>query len=258
MPYAQGLDECEHYPGVFVVKNGPETLQDLIDKGWILDEVIGGFRPAARKEEFLHHLSEDDGKKEGRAYLYDGVNRTMTEVYKFANQPSPVTQRKRFDLLLWHFDIGVGRRNPYYSENLPLEKLLPEDFLSSDESVKVSPAQIGTKTDLVMRFPRAYPELRTFQIKRAAYGDFGMGKVTHFDKDGLVEEVYLEVDEQGRGPFVDAGLKLVGVHRLYRTEEGKPFRDRAERFIPYRVGLVDPALGYRAEHYVLPFLLRVA
>lgn len=259
MPYGQGVDECEHYPGIFIVKNGPETLQDLVRKKWILDEVIGGFQAAARGEEFLGILARDDDvKNEGRAYLFDGVNQSVTQVYKFANEPSPVARRFRFDVLGMHFDVGVGRSNPYYSERLRLEELLPRDFLSTDSSVALHPAVIGTKTDLGMRFPRAYPELHTLQIKRASYGDFGMGKVTHFDKEGLVEEMYIAIGEQVRGPFIDAAYNLVGVHRVYRDEEGRPFRNAEERLTPYHVGLIDPALGYRAESYVLPFLSKVA
>jgi hypothetical protein len=47
-----------------------------------------------------------------------------------------------------------------------------------------------------------------------------MGKVTHFNRDGLVQEFFFMYAPQSSGPFVHDTLPIIGVHRKYELIEG--------------------------------------
>jgi hypothetical protein len=53
-----------------------------------------------------------------------------------------------------------------------------------------------------------------------------MGKVTHFDSEGLLEEFYLAYMPKYKGQFLDPKHKVVGIYRYYDRSRGvkKAFR----------------------------------
>lgn len=182
---AEGVDENESYRGILIVANGNTLIGHLQEDRVVLDSTIETPISTPKLDHFFLYLS---GQRNGDgAYVFDSVNKRIVKVRELKN------------------DVG----NP----NLRTDRYLPPDFLAHDTSVSLD--EIGTKTRLAVRLPQAYPDTHALQIKRTAYGDFGMGKVTHFDHRGLAEEFYIAHDHSSEGPFLRPKLGLVGVYRQY-------------------------------------------
>lgn len=166
----EGLDENEIYPGVLVVCNGDTLLETLMKDEIVDPNDIDGFVEVKGWQDFIKYL----GSRENNdgAYIFDSKNSRITRAYELNNHPKTLKGRYR------------------------LEEMVPGDFCSADGSVSPR-SNLGTKTRLAIKLPQAYPNITTFQIKRTPYGDFGMGKVTYFDKDGLRKEFFLTSHEEG-------------------------------------------------------------
>ncbi len=91
---------------------------------------------------------------------------------------------------------------------------MPRNFIF-EAGTSLRPEDLGTKSRLAVKLPFCYPHTETYQIKCSAYGSLGMGKVTHFNRAGLVEEVLLRHEPQSAGSFVDETRGIVAIHRRY-------------------------------------------
>ncbi|MDP3698966.1 MAG: hypothetical protein Q8R47_05255 [Nanoarchaeota archaeon] len=185
--------ENELYTGVLLVANGT-TLVDKLSEGDVIEDDPQDlhFMGAEHKEDFFTYLSEEQGND--GAHIYDGVNKRIARVMEFNN-------------------------NPPLPEKAPVYSLVPPNFLSSDGSV--SPKQMGVKTRLAIKMPLAYDNTHAYQIKRTPYENTGIGKVTHFGPDGLVEEFFFRYAPEHQGLFLNPEHKIIGVYRQWKREAGK-------------------------------------
>ena len=183
--------ENELYTGVLLVANGT-TLIDRLSEGDIITDNLEDvhFEDVKDKEAFFRYLSLEQGND--GAHIYDGVNKKIARIYEFNN-------------------------NPPIQEKVSLNTMVPNDFLSSDSSVL--PRHVGVKTRLAIKMPLAYDHTATYQIKRTAYGNTGLGKVTHFGSQGLMEEFFFHYDPSSKGPFINEKQSIVGVYRSYERDE---------------------------------------
>jgi hypothetical protein len=187
----EGSDIKTPHQGMLIIANG-DTLVDRLRKGEIIFDEPEPFTTLSDKNDFFTYLDKQidcDG-----AYVFDSVNSRITRVDELNNSPRSLPRE------------------------LNIYDMIPNDFVSSDGSIYNS---LGTKTRLAIKIPHAYPNTEAFQIKRSAYTHLGMGKVTHFDRDGLNEEFFFRTfweDQQ-------LTLRLIkGVYRTYSRENDKLIR----------------------------------
>ncbi|MBS3175638.1 hypothetical protein J4457_00175 [Candidatus Woesearchaeota archaeon] len=194
----EGATENPYQQGLLIIADG-ETLADRLQKTRVILGGVPEFQKIADWESFRNYLESQDGVD--GAYLMDTVNGRIAHVVELNN-------------------------NPDNTEPLELSDLLPDNFLSCDGNVPVS--NVGTKTRLALRLPRAYStgqeRVEALQIKRTAYLSLGIGKVTRITPEGLAEEFFFEHDPnpKSEGPFINKKYGIVGIHRTYeRTPEGE-------------------------------------
>ena len=207
--------ENPYYHGFLIIANGTTLADRLFQDRVVIDEEVEGFVPLPSKRtlfEYLGKQQDNDG-----AYIYDSVNRQMTRVYELNNNPAAL-QRPR------------------------LVEMVPADFVTYDGTVLPAARNLGTKTRLAIKLPQTYDQVDTFQIKRSAYTALGMGKVTHFDHEGLVEEFFLDYRPQSTRPFISRNHGIVGVYRRYRDDEGSPVHSE-NILVPHRELVVDRKLA---------------
>ncbi len=191
--------ENPYTAGCLILADG-QTLADRLrgDDRIILDTEEPEFLPAANYttfERFLDQQITEDG-----AFVYDGRNRQMARVTEFNN--------KGDSLLAERIRDNAG-------------KYLPPDFLTygATSPQKNVSGKLGTKTKLALVLPIFLStndwQVHAYQIKRTAYGQPGMGKVTHFGRNGLEEEFFVKYEPDSVGPFLDEEARLVGVYRKY-------------------------------------------
>lgn len=190
--------------GCLILENGETLVSKLQREKIVLDHRPPQFQPATtypQLAQFLEQHQDADG-----AFFYDGKHQRLARVARYTNN-NPAIER-------------VRKRQT---------SLLPADFFFYGHSASALTEEeldrhSGTKTDLAMVLPVAYTSLdcrvHAYQIKRTAYADSGLGKVTHFGPQGLEEEFFFR-EPQGRGPLVLSPYPLVGVYRLYAFEEGQ-------------------------------------
>jgi hypothetical protein len=187
-PLREGLDENELYKGLLIIANGDTLLEKLVDNGILSEENIDEFHNVGDKSAFFKYL---DSRKNGDgAFIYDTIHGKIARVYELNN-------------------------NPVYTKN-GLADRLPSDFIHyTGEAIHAR--DIGTKTRLAIKLPQVLDNIETFQIKRTAYTEVGMGKVTHFTKEGLKEEFFFAPNEN---KFLSGGSDIKGMYREY-SNEGK-------------------------------------
>ena len=179
--------ENEKYKGLLLVSNGDTLLETLIKGGLVHTHDISPPTHIASRGQFYNHLDkqiENDG-----AFIFDGKNRRIFRAYELNNNPESL---KSYEGLL--------------------VSAVPHDFVYSSGDMPVERKDLGTKTRLAIKLPQAYPNIETFQIKRTAYANLGIGKITHFDKDGLAQEFYFRRGEYGQ---------IEGVHKKYERVGGE-------------------------------------
>ena len=179
-PFKEGEDEVFYYPGLLIISNGPTLVEKLIDNGLARPDSIESFTAIDDKESLFAYI-EGPGRKDG-AHLYDGENQKIARIHEINNAPLQESSAK--DLL----------------------DRLPSDFVYSDKR-DFDSGDIGTKTRLAVKLPMKYHSLEALQIKQTSYEGLGVGKVTHFDKDGLRREFFFDYDTDTE--------TIVGVHREY-------------------------------------------
>jgi hypothetical protein len=182
--------ENEMYKGVLIIANGDTLVSRLIKSGLANPEDVDSFNPVRGRDDFFELLNRQEGCD--GAFIYDGINDQMTRVYELKHSTN---------------------------DKIKLVEMLPKDFVQYNGNM-VNVRDLGLKTRLAATLPPEYI-IDAYQIKRTAYTDFGMGKVTHFDRDGLKEEFFLAYDPQSKGPFIDEEQKIVGKYRRYEREDGR-------------------------------------
>jgi len=188
-PLQEGIDENKLYPGTLIVADGEGLIQRLEKNqmAWGIGKNPTLVRDAADLSSYLISIKNPDG-----GHVYDSVRHLMTGVKHFrdpANLPS-------------NFD-------PYNMDFL--RSVLPKDFSSSDGSN----LDVGNRGLVGLAVPLGHTEAHVFQIKQTAYGKLGMGKVTHFSADGLVEEFFLAHNEDPLQATLNPENSIQGVYRRY-------------------------------------------
>ncbi|HIG92684.1 TPA: hypothetical protein HA242_01485 [Candidatus Woesearchaeota archaeon] len=197
-------EENDWAKGCLIIANGQTLAQRLREDKIILDHVAPRFSPAPSYGQFSDYLA-GSAKKDG-AFVYDGSHRSIARVARFTNASD---------------SLDLARQLQLY--------LLPANFVFEKNETPLTGADIdehiGTKTDLAICAPIAYTipgsDVHAYQVKRTGYGDLGLGKVTHFAKQGLVEELFFRYAPDSDGPFIDEEHAIVGVHRKYEKLDGR-------------------------------------
>lgn len=188
-PLEECYDENELYKGLLIVVNNNVIVDKLVEDGVVLSEPE---QPniVSTREEFFSLISRQ--KNSDGAYILDRVNQRITKVSELNNNPKALPKQ------------------------LPIYNMVPKDFVS--HTAKLDVRNIGTKTRLAIKLPHAYEDTDTFQIKRSAYTPLGLGKVTHFNKQGLVEEFFFRHMPEAKAPLIEC-TGIVGVYRKYWRDE---------------------------------------
>jgi len=183
--------ENKAYEGILIFKNGNTLLDRLVRDRLVNSMDISKPIDVDSIDKFLNFMSnreEEDG-----VFVYESARGKMMRVSKVK-------------------DLAEG--------NTPLKSKLPSDFIFYDgvkgnNLERVLRGELGTKTRLAMDITERYPDVNAYQIKRSAYTRLGMGKVTHFNSNGLVEEYFLKPEE----------LNLInGVYRRYEPSAQGPVK----------------------------------
>nr|MBI4156159.1 hypothetical protein [Candidatus Woesearchaeota archaeon] len=190
-PHEEGEEECEWYKGLLIMANG-DTLVDRLYEKKVINHKPEEFYEVRSNEDFLRYISNQ--RNSDGAYIYDSKNGRIMRVAEINNNPNTLPNQFK------------------------LEDRLPKDFVSYNGEKSLD--LIGLKTRLAVRLPAAYDHTEAFQIKRSAYTDFGMGKVTHFNGDGLLEEFFFKYDP-AKG--------VIGVNRRYERNASNKLVKVAER-----------------------------
>ena len=196
----EGSDSFMPYHGFLVLANGPTILKELIDEKMIndvsddrdgLDNLLRDYHGSRRllsKGDFLEFLEREEIYGEDGAYVFNSRTGEVVRVSSLNNSsPTP--------------------------EGFYLRSRVPDDFVHYGGSK--GQMKLGTKTSVAIRVPVTIPNIETFQVKRSAYGKLGMGKITHFDHYGLVEEAFFETDRSG---------EIFCCYRKYKSENGKLYK----------------------------------
>jgi hypothetical protein len=192
---------AQPYQGILILADGEKLAKNLIEDEVVLDEEIGGFSLVADRNAFFDYLSLDENSDVDGSYVFDSANSTFVKVEELNNNPRGLHEklRKGFSMFDW----------------------VPGNFFSYS-ATESKGSKVGCKTRLAIKAPHAYKNVETFQIKRSPYTSFGMGKVTHFNRQGLVEEFFFMYDPRNKGPFIKPKLGIVGVYRQYENGPHQP------------------------------------
>ena len=203
----EGSDNNMPYHGFIFLVDGLHIFDSLKEENMINDfkmekglektitDEYNDSKPLLTFEEFSNFLrNEEENEGEDGAYIY---NSQMGNIVR----------------------VGCLNNNPNSLENFSLMKGLPTDFIYSDS--RNSNRSIGTKTEIAKIIPYHMAskgkKVDAYQIKRSSYAHLGMGKVTHFDGDGLMEEFFFD-------SFQYDSIKIKGVYRLYPSPSKSPER----------------------------------
>ena len=211
-----GKTENEYYGGILIFAKGKNFAEDLKKNNIVLagkTNVPYNIHTFDRFNRYCARFRVEDG-----ATVIDKSSDMAYHVSVFNNNPQ----------IFWTFKdkLNFLFHGKYRKYNI--QQALPRDFASIKESTKIGEysSNPGNKTYVAIVLPQAYPKVHTFQIKRTAYTPLGMGKVTHFDSKGLVEEFFLAYMPAHKGEFIDKQHKIVGIYRYYDRIRGvrKVFR----------------------------------
>ncbi|HLD43075.1 MAG TPA: hypothetical protein VJB08_03770 [Candidatus Nanoarchaeia archaeon] len=212
-PYRPGLDENHIYAGFLLVSDGNRLLDALVKDKRVTPspEHMSEFQSLDGKDgslfEYFDSLANTDG-----VFIYDSLDDKVARVYEMGNED----KKSSFETAKSYLASLAGCK----SAKSTIKEDLPADFCSYDGSVPLQ-GNIGTKTRLAIKLPKIYGGInaQAFQIKHTPYTDFGMGKVTHFGKDGLKEEFFLMHERSAINPENPHGI--IGVYRQYAKIDGK-------------------------------------
>lgn len=200
--YKEGTDKGCPYDGVLIIANG-STLADRLVEDKVIHHKPNEFLGIPSKNNLFDYLNQQSG--EDGSYIYDSHRERIANVMEFNNSP------------------------PNLSTDFDIYSMIPSDFTSADGSKPLD--TIGTKTRLAIKMPQAYQNTEAFQIKRSRYGTLGMGKVTHFSDQGLVEEFLFTYDPSSDGPFVHKKKGIIGLLRTYQRDGNGPLYRASEKVV---------------------------
>jgi hypothetical protein len=185
--------ESPYYGGCIIIADGDRLAKKLLDDNYIFDEP-DEFVPVTNNKDFFVYLYDTIGSD--GAYISNGDNKTMSKIIEFNN--------------------SIGNLTNYQTL---LEKSIPHDFIY--ESGVINVKKLGTKTRLAIKIPKSlgYNNVHTYQIKRSSFGYLRMGKVTHFGKDGLMEEFYFKYAPYEDVPYVRDDHPIAGIYKSYESND---------------------------------------
>ncbi len=189
--------ENKHYDGVVVVADGEGLIERMVEEGnaWGVREGRTSIQNAEDLSNYLSGLSNPDG-----GHIYDSSRRVITGVRKLRD---PRNLPEGFD--------------PYNLEML--SRLLPKDFFSGDGSIPLT--EIGTRGLVAVEMPLVYPQAHVFEVKQTRYGELGIGKVIHVDKNGLAEEFFFIPRGSELKDTLDPINAIQGIYRKYARRGGR-------------------------------------
>jgi len=173
---AEGSDKNVPYHGFLILADGPEIFDRLQREGLISDmsdEILREYDSSIllTKPDFFDYLKHQDG--EDGAYVFNSRTGHIVSC-QFNNNPGQLPDS--FNIL----------------------DAIPIDFVRH-KGQKVLLRELGTKTRIAIKIPASMDSVHAYQIKRSPYGNkstgIGMGKVTHFDRYGLLEEFFFMRNE---------------------------------------------------------------
>ena len=202
-PLAEGSDNNVPYHGFLFFVDGLSILDGLVAEGVIndikdgsrtLESLIADYnssKPLLSSEQFSNYLEQEQKVGEDGTYIFNSVTGKVVRVNELNN-------------------------NAKLPVDFSLMEKIPKDFVYSDGRNHSN--SIGTKTRLAIKIPAFMENIHAYQIKRSPYGNkstgIGMGKVTHFDKNGLKEEFF----------FGNTGANIIGFYRHYVIRENEIYR----------------------------------
>ncbi|MFH1275957.1 MAG: hypothetical protein ABIH82_02510 [Candidatus Woesearchaeota archaeon] len=151
--------EFDQHPGTLILKNGPQTIRDLIKQGLVNPEMVHEAQSVSNRHQLQDYLQRFGG--EDGIHVLDTSNGLMYWVYQVGNKLS--TQ--------------------------PATPFLPSNFLGA---VPLQEGKLGNRTRLGVHLPREMAKqgthLDTYLIKQTPVN--GIGTLSHFTEQGLVELMY--------------------------------------------------------------------
>ena len=183
-PVEEGL-ETNAYKGILILRNSDTLLERLVNDRLVNPYAIGR-KPITinNQEEFLNFYDKR-GAEDGVWVYESGKN----QIFNISKVKDP------------------------NEDHLFLSKKLPSDFIHYDgcqeDNLEIHLQEdTGTKTRLALEITDRYPDVNAGQIKRSAYGDLRMGKVTGIDQYGLNQEFFFQYENN----------TIYGVFRKYNEK----------------------------------------
>lgn len=178
-PMKEG-DEIEYnrYKGLLIIRDGLEVVKKLIEWKMLDPNNIDEFRPAKEKDELFEYILKN-GSKDG-SFIFNSRTGMIAPVCTMNNSPPDMPE-----------------------VDLYKDCIIPEDFIYHDNSVPN--ARIGNKTHVGIVAAMTVPGVKSYLIKRSAYGETGIGKVVEIGPQGLERELY----------FGRKGAGIVAKERTY-------------------------------------------
>lgn len=221
-PVPEGIED-NTYKGIVIFKNGKTLCNDLVNKGFLNQMNLAEPKDVSssyKLAKFLRNRPDKDG-----AYILESATGNMMRASKIKN-----------------------------SDDVQYSRLVPKDFIFCSgvpegiDFERFLRLELGNKTMLAMDLTQKFKNVEAFQIKRSAYGKLRMGKVTHFDCQGLIEEVFFD-------PYEDEDM-IFEYYRNYRDAQGTPYKDSDDFLIPYstKITPTNVRCNYSTKKIIIPTL----
>ena len=199
----EGSDKGIPYHGFHFLVDGLNVFNTLIEEGMINDvydhnerskkirEEYDLSKPLLNFDEFSGFLMQEEGKGNDGAYIFNSKNGKVVRINEFNNNIDLPEGFNLIDKLPGNFVYDI----PFPDDN----SIYPN---------------LGTKTRLAIKMTEAMKDkgIHAYQIKRSSYSNLGMGKVTHFNGNGLSEEFFFH-------SFDHDSVLVKGVYREYERRE---------------------------------------
>ncbi|MDD5331923.1 MAG: hypothetical protein PHE43_03860 [Candidatus Nanoarchaeia archaeon] len=221
--YIPEKQENSIYKGVLIFADGNvfSSAATHKEEDVVNNQEIGSPKRVETKkdlEKYIIETEEDDG-----AHIFNGDEDTILWVGMLNNHPAIPPKDKAL--------------NDYFN-NYSFGDRVPSNFVYSNKKEgKVKDTEVGNKTNIADFLSGFYSvkyqkSIESFQIKQSSYSDFGMGKVTHFTKDGLGEEFFFKTYESDMGNFYEnADHSEEGVEYLKTSEGIEVLIDRERKIV---------------------------
>lgn len=229
----EGWSENNHTKGVLILATNSDLVNYLREAHVVIDG-----RPLDHEREWnrTRNLTDLESTIEAKAshdssFVFDTNTNQITKIFEFNNDRRLVKDFSDYvpmDFLSLKEQIDLGNvgsaktknaiRIPvHYMENV-VEKIIkgedPKDpyLINGEIRESISPNDI----------------FESYLLKTTPYGNVRMGKVGHFDKDGLVKEFFFlhdpkyEAAQTNSELYINPELHIVGVMKTYRNKDNTP------------------------------------